>query len=64
MLIFAKIEDKEHCTAHINRGEPGRMTRVQRQQQKLRLYLLNKRFKRSRNKDNIRKKYPRAFHNA
>jgi hypothetical protein len=28
MLIFANSEDKEHSTAHINRGERGRMTRV------------------------------------
>ena len=28
MLIFANGEDKGPCTAHINRGEPGRMTRV------------------------------------
>jgi len=28
MLIFANGEDKEHSTAHINRGEPSCMTRV------------------------------------
>jgi hypothetical protein len=28
MLIFANGEDKEHCAAHIKRGEPGCMTRV------------------------------------
>jgi len=28
MLIFANGEDKEHSTAHTNRGEPGRLTRV------------------------------------
>lgn len=28
MLIFANDEDKEHRTAHISHGEPGRMAMV------------------------------------